>query len=184
MMMQAHPVKMASMPKFMAWMVGRLHDREEDMDSVTSFLRAEDVLLDLAAKSKQALLEAVGLFLHEHRGIDAADVTARLAAREELGSTGLGQGVAIPHARFEGLKEPQAVFARLQNPIDFDAPDDSPVRFCFVLLVPAKATELHLQILAHVAEMLSDSALRAKLDEAKTADEVYRLLGGYRGSNE
>ena len=82
------------------------------------------------------------------------------------------------------MKEPLAVFARLANPIDFDAPDDTPVRLCFVLLVPAKATELHLQILAHVAEMLSDSALRAQLNDAKTADEVYGLLAGYRGSNE
>ncbi len=183
-MMQAYPVKMASMPKFMAWMVGRVHDREGNMDSVKSFLRAEDVLLDLEVTNKPALLKAVGLFLQEHRGVAATDVTARLVAREELGSTGLGQGVAIPHARFEGLKEPLAVFVRLQNPIDFDAPDETPVRFCFVLLVPAKATELHLQILAHVAEMLSDSALRANLDSAKTGDEVYGLLASYRGSNE
>lgn len=179
-----HAVKMKAGPRFAAWMLGRVRDHEVNMDMATSLLRAEDVLIDLDVANKTKLLEAVGLFLQANHGMVASDVTARLAEREELGSTGLGQGVAIPHARFDGLKEPLAIFVRPRTPIEFDAPDENPVRLCFVLLVPAKATELHLQILAHVAEMLSDSALRAKLDAAKTGDEVYRLISGYRGSNE
>src|SRR5579872_3998339 len=93
------PVKMKAKPKFAAWMLGRAGDREVNMDLAKSLLRAEDVLIDLDVANKTKLLEAVGVFLQANRGMVATDVTARLVAREELGSTGLGQGVAIPHAR-------------------------------------------------------------------------------------
>ncbi len=86
-----------------------------------------------------------------------------LFAREKLGSTGLGQGIAIPHGRIKGLKEAVGAFVRMKQPIPFDAPDGQPVNLIFVLLVPDRATDLHLQILSELAQMFSDKPFRERL---------------------
>ncbi len=93
----------------------------------------------------------------------ATEVVDSLNAREKLGSAGLGQGVAIPHARVKGLAEPVAAFVRLKAPIAFGSPDGNPVSDCFVLLVPEQPTERHLQILVDIAQMLSKGQFRDRL---------------------
>jgi PTS system nitrogen regulatory IIA component len=107
-------------------------------------------------------------------------VVDSLNAREKLGSTGLGQGVAIPHARIKGLAKAVAAFVRPKLPIQFDSPDDDPVGCFFVLLVPAQATEQHLQILANVAQMLSNAQFRDRLGESKSQDEIHQLFAVWR----
>jgi PTS system nitrogen regulatory IIA component len=149
------------------------------MNSVAQLFTSKDVLLDLDVRNKQALFEAVGRLWEEHRGIAAAAVVENLNAREILGSTGLGQGVAIPHARVKGLSSAAAAFVRPKLPIDFDSPDGSPVAYCFVLLVPVQATEQHLQILANVAEMMSSARFREQLGEAGSPEQVYRLFADW-----
>jgi PTS system nitrogen regulatory IIA component len=99
-----------------------------------------------------------------------------LFARERLGSTGLGQGVAIPHGRIKGLKEALGAFIRVAQPVPFDAPDGNPVTLVFVLLVPEKATEKHLQILSELAQMFSEKPFREQLLAAPTATELHRLI--------
>jgi PTS system nitrogen regulatory IIA component len=152
------------------------------MNSVATLFSANDVLLDLDVSGKQALFEAVGRLWEQHRGIAATMVMDNLNAREKLGSTGLGQGVAIPHARIEGLSEAVAAFARPKVPIEFDSPDGKPVSYCFVLLVPARATEQHLQILAEVAEMLSNAQFRERLGAAKSPGDIHQLFSTWRDS--
>ena len=99
-----------------------------------------------------------------------------LFARERLGSTGLGQQVAIPHGRIKGLREPVAAFIRLSDPIPFDAPDGKPVAILVFLMVPEQATQAHLEILSELAQMLSDPTFREQLIAMPDAGGVHRLL--------
>jgi Hpr(Ser) kinase/phosphatase/PTS IIA-like nitrogen-regulatory protein PtsN len=116
-----------------------------------------------------------------NQGIGRSTVFDSLFAREKLGSTGLGQGVAIPHGRIKGLKEAVGAFLRLAAPVQFDAPDGKPVNLLFVLLVPEQATEQHLQILSELAQMFSDRAFREQLAAAADAAAIHALFTGWEG---
>ena len=144
------------------------------MNFVAELFSPSDVLLDLELANKQKLFEAVGRLWEERHGIAATEVVGSLNAREDLGSTGLGQGVAIPHARIKSSSKAVAAFVRPKTPIEFGSPDGKPVNCCFVLLVPAQATEQHLQILAEVAEMLSNEQFRTQLGSVKTQAEIHQ----------
>lgn len=109
-------------------------------------------------------------------------VTDSLFARERLGSTGLGHGVAIPHGRIKGLKTPMAAVFRLAQPIGFDAPDEQPVGLLIFLLVPEAATQKHLEILSEIAELLSNSALREKIKACDSAPELHALIAGWQSA--
>jgi PTS system nitrogen regulatory IIA component len=146
------------------------------MNSVAQLLSSNRVLLDLDVPNKQTLFDVVGHLWQVHRGMVAAEVVDSLNAREKLGSTGLGQGVAIPHARVKGLAEPVAAFVRLKAPIEFGSPDGNPVSDCFVLLVPEQPAERHLQILVDIAELLSKGAFRDRLVASKSPDDVHQLF--------
>src|SRR5580765_7462514 len=136
------------------------------MTLVSKLLSPADVVLDLQVSSKKRLFEQVGLLFENQHAIARSVVFDSLFARERLGSTGLGQGIAIPHGRIKGLKEALGAFIRPQQPIPFDAPDGRPVTQVFVLLVPEQATEEHLQILSELAEMFSERAFRDRLSTA------------------
>src|ERR1700741_1187865 len=133
------------------------------MNLISRLLPPSNVLLDLQASSKKRAFEQAGLLFENNHGIARATVFDSLFARERLGSTGLGQGVAIPHGRIKGLKEAVAAFVRLAEPVPFDAPDGRPVRLLFFLLVPEQATQQHLDILSERAQMLSDKPFRENL---------------------
>jgi PTS system nitrogen regulatory IIA component len=146
------------------------------MSLVGKLLSPSHVLVDLQASSKKRLFEQAGLLFENHDGIARSQVFDSLFARERLGSTGLGQGVAIPHGRIKGLKEALGAFIRLAQPVPFDAPDGAPVTLAFVLLVPEKATEKHLQILSELAQMFSDRSLREAMMAAKDAAELHQVV--------
>jgi nitrogen PTS system EIIA component len=146
------------------------------MELIAKLLPPGNVVLDIDAGSKKRVFEQVGLLFENHQNIGRALVFDSLFARERLGSTGLGHGIAIPHGRIKGLKEATAAFVRTRAPIPFDAPDDKPVSLIFILLVPEKATDLHLQILSELAQMFSDRAVREALMASPTADDAHRLL--------
>ena len=150
------------------------------MSLVGKLLYASHVLVDLPASSKKRLFEQAGLLFENHDGIGRALVFDSLFAREKLGSTGLGQGVAIPHGRIKGLKEALGAFIRLTQPIPFDSPDGAPVTLVFVLLVPEKATEKHLQILSELAQMFSDRALREAMGTAPDAAALFQLVATWQ----
>ena len=128
------------------------------------------------SRRKSRLFEAAGALFAASSGLDATMVSSSLAAREKLGSTGLGQGIAIPHGRIKGLKEARGAFLRLKQPVPFDAPDGRPVSQVFVLLVPEQATDLHLQLLSELAQMFSEKAFRERLAAATSADDLVHLF--------
>jgi len=130
------------------------------MNLIAKLLPPSNIVLDLDVTSKKRLFEQAGLLFENNQGIARSLVFDSLFARERLGSTGLGQGAAIPHGRIKGLKDAIGAFVRLANPVPFDAPDGKPVNLAFVLLVPEQATEQHLQILSELAQMFSDDTLR------------------------
>lgn len=146
------------------------------MSLIGKILSPAHILIDLDVASKKRVFEQVGLLIENTCGIARSDVFDSLFAREKLGSTGLGQGVAIPHGRAKGLKEAVGVFIRLAQPIPFDAPDGKPVQCLFVLLVPEQATDLHLQVLSELAQLFSSRTLREQLVSSTSVDELYRLL--------
>lgn len=130
------------------------------MNLISRILPPSNVLLDLEVTSKKRVFEQVGLLFENNHGIARSVVFDSLFARERLGSTGLGQGVAVPHGRIKGLTDAVAAFVRLAQPINFDAPDGKPVQMLVFLLVPEQATQVHLEILSELAQMLSNRALR------------------------
>ncbi len=146
------------------------------MNRLAAILSLDHVLLDVDATSKKRAFEQAGLLFESLNGIARADVSDNLFARERLGSTGLGHGVAIPHGRIKGLKQPLAAVLRLESPIGFDAPDEQPVGLMFFLLVPEAATQRHLEILSEIAEMLSNRELREKFAAAADAAAFYKLV--------
>ena len=150
------------------------------MSLVGRLLSPSHVLVDLQASSKKRLFEQAGLLFENHDGIARSQVFDSLFARERLGSTGLGQGVAIPHGRIKALKEALGAFIRLSQPVPFDAPDGAPVTLAFILLVPEKATEKHLQILSELAQMFSDRSLREAMMAAKDAAELHQLVTAWQ----
>lgn len=146
------------------------------MNLIAPLIRPQNVVVDLDAASKKRLFELVGKLFEASEGISASEVFDSLFSREKLGSTALGYGIAIPHGRIKGLKDTACACVRLKAPIDFDAPDNLPVDLVFVLLAPATATDVHLQILGELAQMLSDAAFREKLRHAADATELYKLI--------
>jgi PTS system nitrogen regulatory IIA component len=150
------------------------------MSLVAKLLPPANVLLDLPVSSKKRLFEQVGLLFENNHGIARSLVFDSLFARERLGSTGLGQGVAIPHGRIKGLKDALGAFVRLGQPIPFDAPDGKPVNLLFVLLVPEQATEKHLQILSELAQMFSDRVLREAMAAAADAGALHQLIATWQ----
>jgi PTS system nitrogen regulatory IIA component len=149
------------------------------MNRLAAILPAGNVLVNLEASSKKRVFEHAGVLFENEHAIARGTVTDNLFARERLGSTGLGHGVAIPHGRVKGLKNPLAAVVRLAQAIPFDAPDDEPVLLLIFLLVPEAATQRHLEILSEIAEMLSDRELRERLKTEADAATVHQLISNW-----
>ena len=149
------------------------------MNRLTAILPATNVLVGIEATSKKRVFEHAGVLFENHHAIARATITDNLFARERLGSTDLGHGVAIPHGRIKGLKNPLAAVMRVAQPIPFDAPDDEPVSLLIFLLVPEAATQRHLEILSEIAEMLSDRDLRERLKLAEDASALHKLIADW-----
>ncbi|HRL33870.1 MAG TPA: PTS IIA-like nitrogen regulatory protein PtsN [Neisseria sp.] len=145
------------------------------MSLIGEILPLSHIVLDLEVSSKKRVFEQAGLLLENEAGLARADVFDCLFAREKLGTTGLGQGVAIPHGRHASVKKAVGAFIRTQEPVAFDAPDGKPVSLIFVLLVPENATGEHLEVLSKLAGRFSQKAVREALMSAD-AQEVRRIL--------
>jgi len=133
--------------------------------------------------SKKRTLESVAKFLAENAlGLEADDVFMRLIQRERLGSTGIGNGIAIPHCRIPNCTEVIGALVSLDNPIDFEAIDDKPVDLIFVLLVPEESFSEHLETLAKLAELFNQDAFCHGLRQAQSDDELYLAATEYPGA--
>ncbi|AOW11885.1 PTS sugar transporter subunit IIA [Hydrogenophaga crassostreae] len=153
------------------------------MNRLSAILPAGQVLVSVDATSKKRAFEEAGLLFETLHGLNRALITDSLFARERLGSTGLGHGVAIPHGRIKGLKQPLAAVFQLANPIGFDAPDELPVQLLIFLLVPEAATQKHLEILSEIAELLSDSALRDRMKSSSEASGLHTLITSWQSAH-
>ena len=151
------------------------------MNLISKILPAENVVLDGDSASKKRVFERAGILFENQLEIARAQVYDSLFAREMLGSTGLGHGVAIPHGRVKGLREARGAFFKTKNPIAFDAPDGQPVTLIFVLLVPERATDMHLQLLGELAHMFGDKGFREKLQAADDPAALHGLFANWKG---
>ncbi|WBH18128.1 PTS sugar transporter subunit IIA [Sphingomonas radiodurans] len=143
---------------------------------LSDLLLPDLVVVGVAATSKKSLFQHLGALVAPVLALDAATVTAALADRERLGSTGFGGGVAIPHARIEGLPRIVIVVARLLQPIEFNAVDDVPIDIAVAMLSPPDAGADHLKALARVSRRFRDRNFVAKLRGAGSRDALYALL--------
>jgi PTS system nitrogen regulatory IIA component len=150
------------------------------MNLISKLLVPENILLDAESTSKKRVFERVGLLFENSHQIARSQVFDSLFAREKLGSTGLGQGVAIPHGRVKNLRDGVAAFIKTEHPIPFDSPDGLPVNLIFVLLVPERATDVHLQLLAELAQMFSDKAFREQLQSNNDTRSIYELFKNWK----
>ena len=160
----------------------QVHNPASTMNRLSSILPVAQVLVGVEATSKKRAFEEAGLLFENLHGLSRALVTDSLFARERLGSTGLGHGVAIPHGRIKGLKAPMAAVFRLAQPIGFDAPDEQPVNLLIFLLVPEAATQKHLEILSEIAELLSDTALRENIKNSSAQEGLHQLIAQWQSA--
>ena len=150
------------------------------MNRLASILPVSQVLVGVDVTSKKRAFEEAGLLFENLHGLSRALIADSLFARERLGSTGLGHGVAIPHGRIKGLKAPMAAVLQLRQPIGFDAPDEQPVNLLIFLLVPEAATQKHMEILSEIAELLSNADLRERIRNADSVEQLHGLIADWQ----
>lgn len=150
---------------------------------LSEFLSPEAIVFNLHASCKREALTLLAEKASALIGVPAATIRQSLMEREQLGSTGVGRGVAIPHGKIEGVGEIVGVFAKLDQPVDFEAVDDQPVDLIFVLLAPADATAAHLKALAKVSRLLRDERVREALRGAETPEALFAIAAETAQSN-
>ncbi len=143
---------------------------------ISDLLSPTDVMIDVRAPNKRLLLQEFATKAADSLGMDVDQIAPYLLKREELGSTGIGRGVAIPHARLPDLQRPHGLLAKLKQPIEFDAIDGQPVDIVFVLLLPAAAEDRQLGALALVARTLRPPENLARLRGAKNSSALYSAI--------
>lgn len=152
------------------------------MVEIDNFLGPERIVLGLRSASKRQLFQELATMAATSTGSDAATILAALMQREKLGTTGIGEGIAIPHARVKNLENLIGFFARLATPVDYDALDDAPVDLVFLLLAPEEGNTAQLKALARIARLLRDPEVCAELRHEHDAQRIYaRLTGGRTG---
>ncbi len=150
------------------------------MQVLSQLLTPGRTLCRVPVVSRKRLFETIaGAISQDQLSLPTSDVLSQLIAREELGSTGLGQGIAIPHCRIENCSHPLGTLLTLSEPVDFNAPDDRPVDLVFALLVPNEAHQQHLDILASVARLFSQAAFCEQLRSAEDAQTLHSIATGW-----
>ena len=144
--------------------------------NVADLITPQRVIATLQAGDKLQLLRELSERAAKQLGLDKGAILEALRSRETLGSTGVGQGIALPHARVAGLEQFFGLFARLDRPINFDAIDDGPVDLAFLLLIPEQAGNEHLAALAAVSRRLRQREVAVRLRSAKASSELYEIL--------
>lgn len=147
------------------------------MIQIADTISPQRIISDVRATSKKCALEHLSkLVANDEDALVATEVFDSLIARERLGSTGIGHGVAIPHGRLSKLDHAVSAFMRLEEGVDFDAIDNEPVAYLFALLVPKESNDEHLNLLAQLAKLFGNPAMREKLRLASSNEELYELL--------
>jgi len=144
--------------------------------NIGDLLDRNAIALRVSAANKRQSLAVISEIAARNFGLDAGEILDALAEREAAGSTGVGHGVAAPHARLDGLDRIRAVFVRLEHPVEFEAVDDQPVDLMFALFAPKAASTEHLRALARVSRLLRQPQVRERLRQAHSADAIHALL--------
>jgi len=143
---------------------------------LTDVLPLENTLLDVPGGSKKRVLENLSHFLAERiTDLDSDELYQGLLARERLGSTGIGEGIAIPHCRVARCKKITGALLKLADPVDFDSMDNVPVDLVFALIVPEEQNDEHLQVLSSIAELLQEEDVRIQLRSANSIEAFYKI---------
>ncbi len=150
---------------------------------IGELLTRDAIAARVSASSKRQALAAAADLAARKLGLDNSVVLDALLEREAQGSTGVGQGVAVPHARIDGIKGMRGVFLKLETPVAFGSVDDRAVDLIFVLIAPKDAGVEHLRALARVSRTLRQAELREQLRQARTPDAIYALLAREQSSN-
>jgi PTS system nitrogen regulatory IIA component len=144
---------------------------------ITTFLKREFIIQELQAATKEAALaELAAVLLPAGSPDDQDEMVKVLMARERLGSTGIGDGIAIPHGKIGGLDDLRIAIGRSHKGVDFNAMDGKPAHLFFLLVAPENSSGQHLKVLARISRLLKDNVLRKNLMEAESADELFNLL--------
>lgn len=142
--------------------------------NILDILDKDMILADLNAKNKRAVIEEMSILVANHeKDVQLSTLVGVLLDREKLGSTGIGDGVAIPHGKLQSIDEVIAVFGRSKEGIDFDSMDENKAYLFFLLVAPEKSTDIHLKALARISRLMKDSQFRMDLMEAKSREEIY-----------
>jgi nitrogen PTS system EIIA component len=148
------------------------------MIDIDEFLSPDRMILGLRSASKRQLFQELAGIAATATGLDQATILAALTQREKLGTTGIGEGIAIPHARVKDLKSLLGFFVRMATPVEYDALDDAPVDLVFLLLAPDDAGTVQLKALARIARLLRDPEVCARLRTEQEIGNVHELLAG------
>lgn len=143
---------------------------------LSELISSDSIVATLKAGSKKQALQELSQIAEDITGVSSRDIFGTVLQRERLGSTGVGQGIAIPHGKLNGLDKIFAIFARLEKPISFDAMDDQPVDLIFMLLAPESAGADHLKALARISRTLRDPSITKKLRDSNSTAEIYTIL--------
>lgn len=144
--------------------------------NIGELLDRSAISLRVSAANKKKALAVIAEIAARNFHLDAGEVLEALSEREAAGSTGVGHGVAVPHARLDGLERMRGVFVRIEQPVEFEAVDDQPVDLLFALFAPKNAGADHLRALARVSRIMRQGELREQLRKARTADALHALL--------
>ena len=144
---------------------------------LSELLEENNIIPDLKAKDKKGALEELAqAMVSQKPSLDKEALVNVLLDRERLGSTGIGDGVAIPHGKFHGIEQPIISFGRSRKGLDFESMDGEPVYLFFLLVAPENSASIHLKVLAKIARILKNSSFRKVLIEAQTQKEIYETI--------
>jgi nitrogen PTS system EIIA component len=144
---------------------------------LSEILDENHILVDLKARDKKEVLEELSEVITGHdSSLEKSGLVKVLLERERLGSTGIGDGVAIPHGKFQGIDQPIISFGRSRRGLDFDSMDGAPAYLFFLLVAPENSASIHLKALARIAKILKNSSFRKTLMEASSREEIYRTI--------
>jgi PTS system nitrogen regulatory IIA component len=161
----------------MSWLRPSVRVKVRAVMNIVDLLKKEFIIEDLKSRTKkEVLLELSEVFLKKNKDIDCNSMVEVLLERERLGSTGIGEGVAIPHGKLSGLENLIVSFGRSKDGIDFDSLDGKPVHIFFLLMAPDSSAGQHLKALAKISRMLKGEAFRKDLMRVETSEEIYDLI--------
>ncbi len=144
--------------------------------AISALLSPQKIFIDTEVSSKKKLLELIANVTADQTRLPESSIYANLLNRERLGSTGLGQGFAVPHARLPDLEKTVGCFFRLKQPVNFESPDNQPVDLVFTIIIPQEATEEHLLILSSLARIFSDADICEAIRAATSKEEIEKII--------